>query len=246
LTTIVTGGAGNLARVLREMFPDFVYFSRSEMDVTKADNVARSFSKYKPTTCIHLAANTDVAGCEKDHQMAYAVNTLGCRHVADACLQNSTYLVYSSTDYVFDGEQGLYSEEDPPNPINYYGLSKLLGEFEVRRVPKHLIVRGTMKQDESWKHPKVPDDMYQSLLLYSQFAKILASLIQHQVTGLVNVGYERYNLFEFAKRRRPDIEPIKRADITSVRLPRDCSLDVTKLRSIIDLDSILGLTDTQS
>ena len=71
-------------------------------------------------------------------------------------------------------------------------------------------------------------------------------LIQHQVTGLVNVGYERYNLFEFAKRRRPDIEPIKRADITSVRLPRDCSLDVTKLRSIIDLDSILGLTNTQS
>ncbi len=236
MTTVVTGGSGNLARVLKGTRPEYKFLSRNDLDVTDRDAVLRVFDKERPAMCIHLAAITNVAACETDHEMAYSINTIGCRNVADACIEHRTYVVYTSTDYVFDGDKGMYKEDDPPNPINYYGLTKLLGEFEIRRVPKHLIIRGTMKQDTGWKHPKVPNDIYQSLLHYSQYSWILLQLIEKNITGLIHVGNKRYNLYEYAALRRADVEPIKRSDIKTVRLPGDCSLDVSKLSSILDLE----------
>ena len=236
MTTIVTGGSGNLAEVLKKTHPEFRYLSKKEMDVTDRNQVLSIFENEKPSMCLHLAACTDVAACETNHELAYTVNTIGCRNIADACIKHDTYVIYSSTDYVFDGDKGLYIEEDPPNPINYYGLTKLLGEFEIRRVPRHLIIRGTMKQDVGWKHPRVPNDIHQSILLYSQYSWILSELIKKGLTGLIHVGDKRYNLYDYAKLRRPDVEPIKRSDIKSVALPPDCSLNTTKLRSILNLE----------
>ncbi|MBN2230610.1 MAG: NAD(P)-dependent oxidoreductase [Candidatus Thorarchaeota archaeon] len=236
MTTIVSGGSGNLAKVLKESHPEYLYLSRKEMDVTDRETVMSVFDREHPTMCIHLAANTDVAGCETNHDLAYSTNSIGCRNIADACIKYDTYVIYTSTDYVFDGEKGLYKEEDPPSPINYYGLTKLLGEFEIRHVPRHLIIRGTMKQDTGWRHPRVPDDIFQSLLHYSQYSWILFQLIKLNQTGIIHVGYDRYNLYEYAKSRRQDVEAIKRSDIKSVRLPGDCSLDITKLKSILNLE----------
>jgi dTDP-4-dehydrorhamnose reductase len=240
MTTIVTGGTGGLGSVLKRLHPEFECLSHQELDVTNPVSVNDTFDKFEPEVCIHLAAETDVAGCEQDHPNAYRINTLGCRHVADACIEHSTRAIYTSTDYVFDGTTGMYKEEDPPNPINYYGLTKLLGEFEIRRVPNHLILRGTMKQDVGWKHPRVPDDMFQSILLYTQYAKILSKLIDLRTDGVIHVGDKRYSLFQFAKSRRPDVEPMKRADITTVKLPGDCSLDVSKLKSIMNVKSVIS------
>lgn len=239
MNVIVTGGEGNLAKYIRELRPGFIYLGHSDLDVTDTDEVKSIFSEYNPDICIHLAANTDVAYCEREHKVAFQVNTLGTRNIAKACNEHETYLVYTSTDYVFDGEEGLYNESDPPNPVNYYGLTKLLGEYEAKCVSDYLIVRGTMKQTEGWKHPKVPDDMYESILFYDEFARILLRLVDLSESGIIHLGKKRYNLYQVAKSRRSDVSPIKVDDIKSVRLPKDCSLDVSKLKSIVNLEEVL-------
>ncbi|MHA1247406.1 MAG: SDR family oxidoreductase [Candidatus Thorarchaeota archaeon] len=240
LSTIVTGGKGNLASYLRELKPDYVYLGRDVLDVTDVQSVKKVFEMHEPSVCIHLAANTDVAFCESNHEDAYQTNVVGTANIVDACIEHSTYLVFTSTDYVFDGLKGMYKEEDPPNPINYYGLTKLLAEYEVRRHQDHLIIRGTMKQTEGWKHPRVPNDMFQSLLFYDEYARIMLALVDRHATGIIHIGKERYNVYEVARKRNPRVLPIKRSDITSVALPQDCSLDVSKMKSIIDLEEVLA------
>jgi len=77
---------------------------------------------------VHAAALTDVDLCEKDKNLAFNVNVLGTKNVVEACKKVNAHLVYISTDYVFSGEKGYYSEQDETNPLNYYGFTKLEGE----------------------------------------------------------------------------------------------------------------------
>jgi dTDP-4-dehydrorhamnose reductase len=99
-----------------------------QMDVTEQAQVSAAIQRVAPDCVIHAAAFTDVDACELERQRAWDVNALGTKHVADACAEHSAKLIYISTDYVFDGEEGPYSEEVPPHPINVYGESKLAGE----------------------------------------------------------------------------------------------------------------------
>jgi dTDP-4-dehydrorhamnose reductase len=89
---------------------------------------------------LHLAAKADVEGCEKDKELgeqgpAYRINVTGTKNVAEACRVANKKLLYISTDYVFDGaiEPGQkYKEEDAPNPLSWYAMTKYKGEEVVR------------------------------------------------------------------------------------------------------------------
>lgn len=99
---------------------------------------------------LHLAAKADVDGCELDKSLgkdgaAYRINVMGTQHVVDACKANQKKLIYISTDFVFDGEhppEGGYTEDDTPNPVNWYAQTKYEGEEIVKSsgLP-YLIVR---------------------------------------------------------------------------------------------------------
>ncbi len=90
---------------------------------------------------LHIAAKTDVEGCEKDKVLgedgaAYKINVLGTRNVAEAAKAGNKKLLYISTDYVFDGKKEppyKYKEDDEPNPVNWYATTKYKGELEVQR-----------------------------------------------------------------------------------------------------------------
>jgi dTDP-4-dehydrorhamnose reductase len=236
---LVTGGNGRLANTLKQMRKGLICLGHQEMDVMNEWQVKDAFSKYRPDICLHLAANTNLNYCEKNRQEAYNVHVVGTQYTADACCEHNTYLVYISTDYLFDGEKGMYKEADYPNPKCFFALTKLLGEFEAKRVPTHLIIRGTMKTRGPWKHPVAPTDMFQSLLYYDEFAKILLALIGKKATGIYHVGNGRFNVYEWAKRLTPTLQPTTR-DKIPLPLPGDCSLDCTKLNSIIDVKKLLG------
>jgi dTDP-4-dehydrorhamnose reductase len=94
---------------------------------------------------ILAAAYTDVDGCESNREHAFAVNAEGPRKIARWCRENSAWLLYVSTNCVFDGEQSApYEEDAKPNPISVYGASKLAGEHAVRdELDRHFIVRSS-------------------------------------------------------------------------------------------------------
>lgn len=234
---LVTGGSGHLGKELNRLV-DGVFLSSQELNVKNDVQVKKIFEEHKPKICFHMAAETDLELCEREKQHAYEVNVVGTRNVTEECIKHGTYLIFPSTDYVFDGEKGDYTEEDYPNPINYYALTKLLGELEVKRADKYLITRGTMKERGRWRHQKAPKDMYESLLHHDEYAKIMFALAKKDATGLYHLGDGRYSVYEWASEFDPNVEPTTLAEIP-FPLPKDISLDTSKLEQTIDVKKVL-------
>lgn len=114
---------------------------RDSLDVTDLKGVLNVCRKYKPEVILHLAAEADVDRCEREPEHAYAVNSIGTYNMAIAARELDAKLIYISTAGVFDGKkQCPYTEEDKPNPLNYYGHSKYLGELAVRGMLKNYII----------------------------------------------------------------------------------------------------------
>lgn len=131
---LITGAEGQLGRELLEAFAalDATGLGHDRLDVADRDAVLGAVTGLRPDLIVHAAAWTAVDACEADPDRAFAVNTLGCRHVAEAARRVGAHVVAVSTDYVFDGTKDApYDEWDEPNPRSVYGRSKLAGEREL-------------------------------------------------------------------------------------------------------------------
>lgn len=141
----VTGSEGMLGHDIRRIFSDVELscLTYETLDITKLDAVVKCVREMKPDFMINGAAFTDVDRCESEPELAYLVNGIGARNVAIACEEIKCPVIQISTDYVFDGSKdGPYDEWDRTNPINQYGLSKLMGErFVTSLTNRYYVVR---------------------------------------------------------------------------------------------------------
>src|SRR5690606_38161329 len=103
-------------------------YEYQSLDITDEKSVAETILNFKPNTVIHTAAMTNVDACEADKEGCDKLNVDAVQYIVDACKVNNVHLVHLSTDFIFDGEDGPYDEEAIPNPISYYGESKLKAE----------------------------------------------------------------------------------------------------------------------
>ncbi len=112
-------------------------------DITDLESLEKTFSKLKPWLVIHSAAFTNVDAAESEQEQAKSVNVLGTKNIALLCQKYNSKLVFISTDYVYDGSKtSAYLETDTPNPINYYGQSKLEAEQSIGEyISEYIIVR---------------------------------------------------------------------------------------------------------
>jgi dTDP-4-dehydrorhamnose reductase len=134
---LVSGAGGQLGLELAEILPgrghETVALGRAELDVADPDAVEDALKIHSPDLVVNAAAYTNVDGCETETDIAYAVNALGPRNLAQACERLGCELLHVSTNYVFDGEaQRPYESFDSPAPISAYGRTKLAGEELVR------------------------------------------------------------------------------------------------------------------
>ena len=98
------------------------------LDVTNKEDVERIILAQKPHVVINTAAMTNVDLCEEQKKECDLLNVDAVTYLADSCLRIDAHLIQISTDFIFDGEDGPYKEQDMPNPLSYYGLSKLKSE----------------------------------------------------------------------------------------------------------------------
>ena len=98
------------------------------LDITDEDMVRTVIADEQPDVVINAAAMTNVDLCEDQKEACDSLNVKAVRYLADACKSTRTHLIQISTDFIFDGEDGPYTELDEPNPLSYYGLSKLKSE----------------------------------------------------------------------------------------------------------------------
>ncbi len=145
MKVLVTGAGGMLAQA---MVPALRAAGHTvtplvDLDVTRADDVRRAVSDARPHWVFHLAAWTDVDGCEARPEHALLVNGAGAGHVAGAAAEVGAAVLAMSSDYVFAGDDPApRRENDAVGPVSAYGRSKLAGEEAVRAAnPRHAIVR---------------------------------------------------------------------------------------------------------
>lgn len=152
----LTGSDGMLGSDIKNVFSDveLVNFTLHDFDITNLDGSHKAIKEAKPDYLIHVAAYTDVDGCESNPETAFLVNGIGARNITMACEDIGCPVIYISTDYVFDGtKKETYNEWDKTNPINVYGLSKLMGEqFVTSLTNRFYIVRTSWLYGKSGKN----------------------------------------------------------------------------------------------
>ena len=236
---LIIGGGGQLGskilnRALRGHEIYATYLTRKptieedraiKLDKTNEKAVNNIMKKLTPDVIIDTAALHSVDYCETNKEEAKKVNVIGTKNVAEACKKNGAKMVFISTDYVFDGEKGNYTEDDPTNPINYYGTSKLEAETIVKNVCEdHIIARPSViyswipsNQTQSssgkplnfamWLSQKlergepvnIVSDQYSSPTLADNLADTLLVMCEKNITGLYHVaGGTRLNRYEFS------------------------------------------------
>lgn len=111
------------------------------MDITDRQGIENVLSEFRPDVIIHGAAMTHVDECEQHKELAYNLNVLGTQNIVDAAKELGAHVVHISTDFIFDGQDGPYNEEGIPNPVSYYGETKLQAEHIVQTVDSWSILR---------------------------------------------------------------------------------------------------------
>ncbi|HEY4651766.1 MAG TPA: SDR family oxidoreductase [Pontibacter sp.] len=119
-------GENKLATILPEL-------PFASLDVTDRAQVEAVVGSFRPTHIIHTAAMTNVDECENDHEGALRLNRDAVQYLVDVCEQYNVHLIHVSTDFIFDGEDGPYSETAEANPVNFYGETKRLAEEIVKK-----------------------------------------------------------------------------------------------------------------
>ena len=208
-----------------------------------------------PEVVIHAASITDLDLCEQNPELAFRVNATATGFLAEACRAVKSLLIYVSTDYVFDGEQGNYREHDQPNPVNVYGKSKLLGEQEVVGKAEDFCIARTSvlfgwgrkyrPNFATWVYEKaragqeinVVTDQYVTPTLNNSLARMLLEAAERRMSGTFHLsGSTRVNRYEFAvllaRRFGFDeklLTPVKAEAVHWIaRRPFDSSLNVAK------------------
>jgi len=143
---LVTGKNGQVGfELLRSLAGQgqVIAVGREQMDLSKPDSIRRTMREIAPDLIVNAAAYTAVDQAESEPELALAVNGVAPGILAEEAKRLSAALIHYSTDYVFDGAQGVpYTEDDEPRPINAYGRTKLAGERAIQAVDvPHLILR---------------------------------------------------------------------------------------------------------
>jgi dTDP-4-dehydrorhamnose reductase len=132
---LILGAKGMLGSDICFIFRKFkpICYDKEELDITNQKEVERKIRKIKPQVVINCAAYTDVEKAEKEFSLAKKINAEAIKNLVKICAEIDAILIHYSTDYVFDGKKKAgYKENDlPKNPVNKYGISKLLGEKEI-------------------------------------------------------------------------------------------------------------------
>ena len=227
------------------------------VDLTDRQATREVIATLRPTSIIHCAAATNVDWCEDHPEEADQVNVQASSFLAEIAQELNARFVYISTDSVFDGKRGNYSETDPPAPLSVYANSKLRGEREVlRRHSSPLIVRVTIYGWSAQSKPSFAEwildeiaagrqvrgfsDVYFCPLLANDLAEALLTMLDGGLSGIYHaVGSERISKYDFAKRvagmfnlGTDDVVPVS---ILAARLraprPIDPSLNTAKIRA---------------
>ena len=231
MKTLITGGSGILGTELKKLFPNSLFPSHSDLDITNNEMVFDYFSKNEFDSIIHTAAMTSVRQCESEKKSCWNSNVVGTKNLVDATTEfrSNSKFIYVSTACVFDGHTGMYKESSIPYPENFYALTKLIGEQFAKNLKNHIIIRTNFVGKQKWMHPKAFTDRFGTYLFADQVALGINDIIKENIQGVVHiVGKKKISMFELAQLTTPDIKPLTIDEYQGPPLTMDMSLDTER------------------
>ncbi len=205
----------------RDTFPRFANAScgYTALDITAPQEVQRLMQDFTPDVVINCAAMTQVDRCEKERDLCWRVNAEAVEHLARACRRIGARLIQVSTDFVFDGADGPYREDARPDPVNFYGKSKLAAENVTRdagidgwAIARTVLVYGTAHNLSRsnialWVIDKlskgepiqVVTDQWRSPTYVNDLANGIERIVRFGKTGIFHLsGREMVSVYDFA------------------------------------------------
>ncbi len=237
-----------------------IYGNFVKLDISGKTQVDEAFKTIKPDVVVHAATLTDVDKCETNKELAWKINVEGTKNIVEAAQSAGSFLIYISTDYVFSGEKGNYKETDKPDPINYYGLTKLKAEEIVQAQPEYFIGRPSVIYGSTpaagkvnfalWlietlrkgERVKIVTDQWNTPTLNTNLAEMTLEVIERRLTGIYHAcGATRVSRLDFAE-QIADAFDLDKSLIDSVlssqftwpaKRPMDSSLDTSKAQKTL-------------
>jgi dTDP-4-dehydrorhamnose reductase len=192
-------------------------YKYTQLDITKKHDTIASVQRFAPSIIVNAAALTDVDACEDDREDCWKINVGGAENLAYAAKKCDAFFVQVSTDYVFDGVAGVYTEETRPNPLGYYGKSKLAGENAVVGTGAEYVIVRTMvlygvgaslrPNFATWLVEKlaggervnIVDDQYGHPTLVDDLAQAILRIVELRKQGIFHVTGSQYvSRYDFA------------------------------------------------
>ena len=223
MRVLVTGANGLLGRKLTSLIEtrkeiDLLATNRSTLDVTDLSSLKEVTNTFRPDVIINAAAMTQVDQCEQQKEECWKQNVGSVKNLVDVCSVNDIHLVHVSTDFVFNGKEGPLDETAVPEPVNFYGESKLEGERIVLSskcsaaiirtvlvygvtsdMSRSNIVLWVKKSLEDGKPIKVVNDQFRTPTLAEDLAMGCLLAAQKRSTGIFHVsGYEMMTPYDIA------------------------------------------------
>ena len=231
---LITGGAGKLGTALLKVIENSICGTRDNFDFTNADVVNHFLDEHKQIdTILHCGALVSPPKVNEKVDEAILSNIIGTAILSSICFQRGIKLVYISTDYVFSGDKGNYSENDELLPQNKYAWSKLGGEAAVQMLDNFVIIRLSFGPDV-FPYKAAFIDQFTSRETASSIVKKIKKVVLSDFKGVIHVGAERKTVFEYAvSTGATDIDPISIKDM-HVKMPVDTSLNTSLYKSIIE------------
>jgi len=261
MRVVVIGASGQLGSDIVKVFKNAISLTHDDIEVTDLKS-CEILKEMEPNVVINCAAFVRVDDCEVNPEVAFKVNGVGAYNVARICRETNAINIYISTDYVFNGVKNEpYTENDIPNPINIYGLSKLAGEIATKNYsPKHYIIRVAslygvkgargkggnfvetiIERAKKGEELRVVDDIVMSPTYTKDVAVALKEFIkvmpEFGVYHMVNAGYCSW--FEFAReilnltKIEKEIKPVKSDEIKrQAKRPKFSALKNEKIEKL--------------
>lgn len=218
-------------------------YTYQSLDITNNNDVVSIISNFKPDAVINTAAMTNVDQCELEKEAGWNANVNSVKYLVEACEVNSCFLLHLSTDFIFDGTKGPLTEDEIPNPVNYYGEGKLAAEDLVinsklkwamaRTVLVYGVVSDMSRSNiilwvknslENDKAIKVVDDQWRTPTLAEDLAMGCYLIVKKQAEGIYNIsGKDMLTPYDMALKVRDyfdlDGSLISRADSSTFSQP---------------------------
>jgi len=221
----LTGGSGTLGteliKISKAYNVDFIAPASKYCDITNPYQIHDHIKASNCDVVVHSAAITDVKATENDPSLAWEVNVLGTINILKSCKDLGKKLVFISTDYVFDGEKGNYTIDDPINPLSNYAKTKAAAELLVRTYENILVIR-TSFFGYDFPYEAAFVDQWSSKDYVDIIAPKVMKEIISEMTGIVHVGNGRRTIYDIAKDRNENTIQTTRNIINTV-VPKDTS-----------------------